>query len=439
MPCCFSNAGHRRLEREVAILASRLVTPNANVILSLRNYCSSQLEAMGLVQGSFLFGGEATSGYHVHGIQDSSPAFKAGLEPFFDFIISIGNTRLSKEGNLLKDLLKANAEKAVKLQVYNIKSQRVRELEVTPGNMWGGQGLLGASVRFCSFEGAAENVWHVLDVEANSPAASAGLLAHVDFIVGADQLLQSSDDFFSLIEANEGKRLKLLVYNTESERCREVVVMPNGAWGGEGSLGCGIGYGYLHRIPIRSLPASVPPPETDDKQGLLLSGSSLSEQHQCGNTQTVDSEALDTHQPNTVLTKDTNCSSVSANHGDGADDQCDVDSLSIPVRSPELDSKHQICEQVQVVGQNKEDGGTEKLPDIEHHQQQTLSFIPVLFIIPEERHVWEGEERRERATSVRLDAAPTPTASQTRVPLQSEGLKMQEKWLWGQMTLNLLL
>jgi len=26
---------------------------------------------------------------------------------------------------------------------------------------------------------------------------------------------------------------------------------PNSAWGGEGSLGCGIGYGYLHRIPIK--------------------------------------------------------------------------------------------------------------------------------------------------------------------------------------------
>ena len=25
--------------------------------------------------------------------------------------------------------------------------------------------------------------------------------------------------------------------------------MPNGAWGGEGSIGAGIGYGYLHRIP----------------------------------------------------------------------------------------------------------------------------------------------------------------------------------------------
>ncbi|KAG7224930.1 hypothetical protein INR49_014846 [Caranx melampygus] len=206
---------------------------------------------MGLPQSSFLSDGGTNSGYHVHGVQAESPALKAGLEPFFDFILSIGNTRLNKESDLLKDLLKANVEKAVKLEVYNSKTQRVRELEVTPSNMWGGQGLLGASVRFCSFEGANENVWHVLDVEANSPAALAGLIAHDDFIVGADQVLQDSEDFFSLIEANEGKPLKLLVYNTQSDQCREVVVTPNGAWGGEGSLGCGIGYGYLHRIPTR--------------------------------------------------------------------------------------------------------------------------------------------------------------------------------------------
>lgn len=137
-------------------------------------------------------------------IQEDSPALKAGLEPFFDFILSIGNTRLvsapahlprrhilvppvfaackhnrfvcapceslvssrvcfqNKESSLLKDLLKANVEKAVKLEVYNSKTQRMRELEVTPSNMWGGQGLLGASVRFCSFKGANENIWHVL-------------------------------------------------------------------------------------------------------------------------------------------------------------------------------------------------------------------------------------------------------------------------------------
>ncbi|XP_053122301.1 Golgi reassembly-stacking protein 1 isoform X2 [Hemicordylus capensis] len=128
---------------------------------------------------------------------------------------------------------------------------KVREVEVTPSNMWGGQGLLGASVRFCSFQGANEPVWHVLDVEPASPAALAGLQPHTDYIVGSDQILQESEDFFSLIESHEGKPLKLMVYNTEVDSCREVFVTPNGAWGGEGSLGCGIGYGYLHRIPTQ--------------------------------------------------------------------------------------------------------------------------------------------------------------------------------------------
>lgn len=205
---------------------------------------------MGLTQSSDAPEG-GTEGYHVHGIQEDSPAEKAGLEPFFDFIVSIGNNRLNQENDLLKDLLKANVEKPVKMEVYSTKTMRMRELEVVPSNMWGGQGLLGASVRFCSFQGANENVWHVLDVEPNSPAALAGLQEHSDFIVGADQVLQDSEDFFSLIEVHEGKPLKLLVYNIETNKCREVVVTPNGAWGGEGSLGCGIGYGYLHRIPAQ--------------------------------------------------------------------------------------------------------------------------------------------------------------------------------------------
>uniref|UniRef100_A0A3B5BH96 Golgi reassembly-stacking protein 1-like n=1 Tax=Stegastes partitus TaxID=144197 RepID=A0A3B5BH96_9TELE len=203
---------------------------------------------MGLSQSSEASEG-GTYGYHVHGVQPNSPAEGAGLQPFFDFILSLDYKRLNEENDLLKELLKANMEKPVKMEVYSTKTTRVRELEVVPSNMWGGQGLLGASVRFCSYQGANENVWHVLDVEPSSPAALAGLQPHSDYIVGADQVLQDSEDFFSLIEAHEGKPLKLLVYNTQTDVCREVVVTPNGAWGGEGSLGCGIGYGYLHRIP----------------------------------------------------------------------------------------------------------------------------------------------------------------------------------------------
>ncbi|NXP38859.1 GORS1 protein, partial [Leiothrix lutea] len=213
---------------------------------------------MGLGSSSEGPGGGA-EGFHVHGVQENSPAQQGGLEPFFDFIIAIGHTRLNKENNMLKDLLKANAEKAVKLEVYNIKTMKIREVEVIPSNMWGGQGLLGASVRFCSFQGANEHVWHVLDVEPSSPAALAGLQPYTDYVVGSDQILQESEDFFSLIEAHEGKPLKLMVYNTEADSIREVVVTPNGAWGGEGSLGCGIGYGYLHRIPTQSLTSKKKP------------------------------------------------------------------------------------------------------------------------------------------------------------------------------------
>ena len=41
-------------------------------------------------------------------------------------------------------------------------SLSLTEVELVPTNTWGGQGLLGVSIRFCSFEGAAENIWHVL-------------------------------------------------------------------------------------------------------------------------------------------------------------------------------------------------------------------------------------------------------------------------------------
>lgn len=65
----------------------------------------------------------------------------------------------------------------------------------------------------------------------------------------------------------------MYVYNTATHNCREVLITPNRAWGGGGrygchggtsalprapphpcavavpSLGCSIGYGYLHRVP----------------------------------------------------------------------------------------------------------------------------------------------------------------------------------------------
>ncbi|KAK9503560.1 hypothetical protein O3M35_010093 [Rhynocoris fuscipes] len=208
--------------------------------------------------------GGGTEGYHVLKVQDRSPGQAAGLEAFFDFIVAIDNTRLDQDNDTLKELLKAGIDKQLKMTVYSSKTQSVRQVNITPSNSWGGQGLLGVSIRFCSFEGANENVWHVLEVHPSSPAELAGLKPFSDYIIGADSVLHESEDLFTLIEAHEGRCLKLYVYNIDQDCCREVTITPNSNWPGEGSLGCGIGYGYLHRIPIRHIdPESKP----------LLSGS----------------------------------------------------------------------------------------------------------------------------------------------------------------------
>nr|XP_021181224.2 Golgi reassembly-stacking protein 2 [Helicoverpa armigera] len=201
--------------------------------------------------------GGGSEGYHVLRVQDGSPGQKANLEAFFDFIVAIEDTRLDQDNDTLKELLKKNVDKTIKMLIYSSKTQTVREVMIMPSANWGGQGLLGVSIRFCSFEGANENVWHVLEVHPTSPAELAGLRPFSDYIIGADSIMHESEDLFTLIEAHEGRALKLYVYNVNDDTCREVHITPNHNWGGEGSLGCGIGYGYLHRIPIRN-PTTLP-------------------------------------------------------------------------------------------------------------------------------------------------------------------------------------
>ncbi|PAA73432.1 hypothetical protein BOX15_Mlig018024g1 [Macrostomum lignano] len=218
--------------------------------------------------------GGGTDGYHVLRVQDNSPGHKAGLEAFFDFIIAIGNTRLNEDNDKLRELLSANKDKPVQALVYSSKTQVCREVTIVPSDGWGGQGLLGVSIRFCSFQGANENVWHVLDVQPNSPAALAGFVSDSDYIIGADALLQDAEDLFAMIEAHDNKPLKLYVYSTVSDSCRELTIVPNSAWGGEGLLGCNIGYGYLHRIPLSQSPDSL---SDSDRTGSVSNGNGFAD------------------------------------------------------------------------------------------------------------------------------------------------------------------
>lgn len=95
-------------------------------------------------------------------VQEGSPGQKAGLEAFFDFIVAINKTRLDQDNDTLKELLKNSVDKVITMTVYSSKTQIIREIQIVPSTSWGGQGLLGVSIKFCSFEGANENVWHVM-------------------------------------------------------------------------------------------------------------------------------------------------------------------------------------------------------------------------------------------------------------------------------------
>lgn len=173
----------------------------------------------------------------VFQVQDSSPGQSAGLEPFFDYIVAIGNTRLVGSVFLFSTVQFSRAFRTEtmmpskrysnntstnrwnwpsttgwKVKNYGVKwlfldkigldhlsiqldfveaffcifskTQTVRQTQIVPSQSWGGQGLLGVSIRFCSFEGANQNVWHIVAVQPNSPADQAGLQSNTDYVLG---------------------------------------------------------------------------------------------------------------------------------------------------------------------------------------------------------------------------------------------------------------
>ena len=84
----------------------------------------------------------------------------------------------------------------------------------------------------------------------NSPADQAGLLPYGDYIVGTPEgLVRGESGLGELIEDYLSRPLRLHVYNHEYGVVREVAVTPSRSWGGEGALGCTLGFGALHRIP----------------------------------------------------------------------------------------------------------------------------------------------------------------------------------------------
>lgn len=125
----------------------------------------------------------------------------------------------------------------------------MRDVKVAPPSLTSTS--LGIALRWCPTHPTIENVYHVLDVAPNSPAIRAGLRAHEDYIVGTPEgIVRGESGMGELIDDHLGKPLKLFVFNAYYNTTRQAIIVANKHWGGQGAMGCGIGFGGKHHIEM---------------------------------------------------------------------------------------------------------------------------------------------------------------------------------------------
>ncbi|KZT64614.1 hypothetical protein DAEQUDRAFT_698423 [Daedalea quercina L-15889] len=228
---------------------------------------------------------------HVLRVTPASPASQTNIEPFFDFVVGFQGDDFSStdsaDATELEKIVESHEGRTLNLLVWNSKSQQTRVVPIVPSRDWAlphtmapdpqepeaerKPSLLGLSMRMCQPELALDNVWHVLDVLEGSPAESAGLVPYGDWIIGwSGGVLSAEGDFYEVVENHIEKPLRVYVYSFDFDTIREVVLVPNRHWGGEGLLGCVFGFGLLHRIPPSPPdrePGSIPPELSEDYEG----------------------------------------------------------------------------------------------------------------------------------------------------------------------------
>lgn len=83
------------------------------------------------------------------------------------------------------------------------------------------------------------------------------MLPYGDYIVGTPEgNVHGEAGLGELVEDYLSRTLRLYVYNHEYAVTRLVTITPSRSWGGSGALGCVLGFGALHRLPV---PLTEPP------------------------------------------------------------------------------------------------------------------------------------------------------------------------------------
>jgi S1-C subfamily serine protease len=82
---------------------------------------------------------------HVLDVYPDSPASAAGLDEFNDYILGCGDL-LFDGPDEFGEIVQHNTSRPVRLYVYNVRTESMREVMITPDTNWGGEGCLGCGV-----------------------------------------------------------------------------------------------------------------------------------------------------------------------------------------------------------------------------------------------------------------------------------------------------
>lgn len=208
-------------------------------------------------------GNEATKissyGYRVIKVAPDSPAQRAGLVEFLDFIVDISspNDQTPFSGNYTDffKIVQNSEDQPATMKVYNMLYRKTRVVSITPSKKWNdADSLLGALVRYEEYATAHERVLRIATVHANSPVAVAGLQPETDYILGTPQYLYTDlNELAKFIEMTQEKEtiksLEIYIYSSQTNTVRSTLLIPNKNWGGQGYLGCEFALGILNQLP----------------------------------------------------------------------------------------------------------------------------------------------------------------------------------------------
>lgn len=164
----------------------------------------------------------SAEGFRVIQVLPHSPLAASGVHMYLDFIVCANSLRLRNNGAFAKVVAKS-AGQTLTLRVFNVLTREERETSVVPREEWGGEGLLGGTVRYEQWSSRLPFGLKVVEVTEKSPAAECGLVPS-DFLLGTDSTTFQDIDHFVSVLPRTPTSLPIYVFNQDSLHVRKVLL-----------------------------------------------------------------------------------------------------------------------------------------------------------------------------------------------------------------------